>query len=49
MYRGWGLVVIVSIRLVPAGWRGTIVPVLVMGRWRAIRGRWTGLWGVIVM
>jgi hypothetical protein len=49
MYRWWRLVMVIPVRLVPAGWRGTIVPVLVLGRGRSVRGRRTGLWGVIMM
>jgi hypothetical protein len=40
---------VIPVRLVPAGWRGTIVPVLVLGRGRSVCGRRTGLWGVIMM
>ena len=48
MYRR-RLVVIISIRLIPAGWRGTIVSILVVGRWRSVRGRWTRLCSVVMM
>lgn len=49
VYRRWRLVMIVSAGLAPSRWRGTIISILIVGGWRTIRSRRSGLLGVIMV
>jgi hypothetical protein len=49
MYRRWRLIMVISTGLAPAGWRRTVVSILVVRRGRSVCGRRTRLGGVVMV